>query len=195
MAVRSGHGTGAGTPRVEVLPADELPDGVQAPVQVESTAERRPDGRWAPGARTAQRAGGRARAGSTRLASELGLWTLPDDAAFAPYRRAAVDFRRAHCAMLARTVGGGVCGPGPSSIVATAALQLAASRFLFDDGGCDGDFETFLRASRLGDASRQNLLAAHELCAREAAARPHDPAAAVAAMRARILGAGKDTTR
>jgi hypothetical protein len=30
MTLRNSHGTGAGVPRVEVLPADELPAGVQA---------------------------------------------------------------------------------------------------------------------------------------------------------------------
>jgi hypothetical protein len=189
MALRNGHGTGAGVPRVEVLPVDELPNGVQANEQAPSTSERRPDGRWTPGARTDQRAGGRSRAGATRLARRLGLSALPDDATFAPYRRAAADFRRAHCTTLARSVGGGHCGPGPSSIVASAAWQLAASRFLFDRGSATGDAEMLLQASRLGDASRQNLLAAHELCAREAQARPR--ANTVEAMRARILASGR----
>jgi hypothetical protein len=172
VTLRTGHGTGAGQPRVEVLPADELPPGVHALAQAESTSERTPDGRWTKGTRTAQSAGGKSRAGATRLARRLGLVTLPDDAAFAPYKRSASDFRRTHCTTLARTVGGGVCGPGPSSIVATAAWQLAASRFFFDLGAKSGDPKLLLEASRLGDASRQNLLAAHELCAREAQARP-----------------------
>jgi hypothetical protein len=173
VTLRTGHGTGAGVPRIEVLPADELPRGVHAPEHVPSTDERRPDGRWTPGASTAQREGGRARRSATRLARRLGLAELADDAAFAPYRRAAVDFRRAHCRTLAATVGGGVCGPGPSSIVASAAWQLAASRFLFDQGSAAGD--AFKQASQLANDSRQNLLAAHELCAREASARPRPP--------------------
>jgi len=102
----------------------------------------------------------------------LGLAELPADADFAPYRRAASSFRRFHVSQLARTVGGGFCGPGPSSIVATAAWQLASSRYLFDRAAASGDTDLFASASRLGDASRQSLLAAHELCAREALARP-----------------------
>ena len=171
MTLRKGHGRGAGVPRIEVLPADELPIGVQAPAQDESTGERRPDGTWVPGARTAQSDGGRSRRDQTRLSRRMGLAILAADAAFAPYKRAASDFRRTHATTLARTVGGGQCGPGPSSIIATAAWQLAASRFLFDLGAAKGDPKLMLEASRLGDASRQNLLAAHELAAREATAR------------------------
>jgi len=52
MALRAGHGKGAGVPRIEVLPADELPLGAQAPEQATGRAERRPDGTFAPGART-----------------------------------------------------------------------------------------------------------------------------------------------
>jgi hypothetical protein len=171
MTLRTGHGNGAGVPRIEVMPADELLAGVQGPLHAESMDERRPDGTWARGARTAQSEGGRSRRDQTRLARRMGLALLSNEAAFAPYKRAAADFRRTHCTSLARSVGGGVCGPGPSSVVATAAWQLAASRYLFDLGAQGGDAKLLLEASRLGDASRQNLLAAHELCAREALAR------------------------
>jgi hypothetical protein len=118
------------------------------------------------------RAGGRATSGKSRLASRLGLRHVPDDAAFAPYKRAASSFRRAQCGSLASAVGGGYCGPAPSSMVASAALQLAWSRYFSDVAAGGGDPELALTASRLADASRQNLLAAHELCAREAKARP-----------------------
>lgn len=59
MALRTGHGNGAGVPRVEVLPVDELPAGVQAPTLDSARHERTPDGRFAPGARTVQSAGAR----------------------------------------------------------------------------------------------------------------------------------------
>ncbi len=39
MALRNGHGNGAGQPRVEVLPPDELPLGVQAIQQAPSRGE------------------------------------------------------------------------------------------------------------------------------------------------------------
>jgi hypothetical protein len=177
MALRNGHGTGAGVPRVEVLPADELPSGVQAPPLESARGERRPDGRFARGARTVQAAGGAATRGKTRLAAKLGLATLPEGSDFSPYRRAASVFRRVQCAELARTVGGGVCGPGPSSIVASAALALAWSRYFSDLAATTGDAELAMRSARLGEVSRQHLLAAHELVAREATARAdaYDP--------------------
>jgi hypothetical protein len=174
VTLRTGHGNGAGVPRVEVLPADELPAGVPDVARQESPSDRGEAGRFAPGNSLA-RAGGRARRGKTRLAERMGLASLPDGSAFRPYKAAAVAFRRAQCSELARTVGGGVCGPAPSSMVASAALQLAWSRWLADLAAETGDPEMALRASRLADASRQNLLAAHELAAREAEARRQRP--------------------
>jgi hypothetical protein len=118
------------------------------------------------------RAGGKATAGKTRLASRLGLQRVPDEAAFAPYKRAATSFRKAQCAALAAQSGNGYCGPGPSSMVASAALQLAWSRYYSDKAATGGDPELAITASRLADASRNNLLAAWELCSRESKGRP-----------------------
>jgi hypothetical protein len=184
MALRSGHGNGKGVPHVEVLPADELPAGVQATALASAGTERRSDGTFAPGARTAQRAGGLATRGRSRLTVRLGLATLPSSAAFGPYRASAATFR---CSELARSVGGGVCGPGPSSVVASAALALAWSRYLSDLAASTGDPELAMRSARLGETSRQHLLAAHELCAREAQARPR----ATSSLEERILGSAQ----
>lgn len=190
MALRTAHGTGApALLRVETTPADELPLGVQAPLRAEAGSERRPNGTFARGGRTVQSVGGLAKRGKSRLVSRLGLAALPDGNTFAPYRRAASTFRRVQCAELARTVGGRVCGPAPSSIVASAALALAWSRYFSDQAAVTGDAELAIRALRAADASRQGLLTAHELCAREAQARPRPNA--VEAMRARILREGK----
>ena len=182
MTLRTGHGTGAGVPRVEVLPADELPVGVPADARAESPTDRGEGGRFAPGNTLAVR-GGQARKGKTRLADRLGLRKLPEGADFAPYKASAVSFRRSQCATLSATVGGGMCGPAPSSFVASAALQLAWSRYFSDRAALEGDADLALVASRLADASRQNLLAAHELCAKEAAARPRPPVDPLAAFR------------
>ncbi len=171
MTLRTGHGNGAGTPRIEVLPVDELPIGVHAPALAEHTGERDDGGRFAPGARTAQSAGGAASREQTRLARRLSLGDTFADPRFEPYAKAARAFRRAQVTRLARDVGGGTCGPAPASIVASASLQLAASRFAFEVLG------DMTLGSTLADASRQNLLAAHELAAREAAARPPVPPA------------------
>jgi hypothetical protein len=145
-----------------------------------SPSDRGEAGRFAPGNALA-RAGGLAKRGKSRLTSRLGLANLPDGDAFAPYRRSAAPFRRVQCSELARSVGGGACGPGPSSVVASAALALAWSRYFSDQAAATGDPELAMRSARLGETSRQHLLAAHELCAREAQARPRgavDPLAA-----------------
>jgi len=73
-------------------------------------------------------------------------------------------------------VGGGRIGPGPASVVSSAAMQMAASRWLYDLGAQLGDAKALLDASRLADASRANILSAHELAAKEAEARPRDHA-------------------
>jgi hypothetical protein len=171
MTLRSGRSRHGGRPFVEVLPVDELPAGVPAGADELSRAAAAERGAFTEGNRRSA-LGGRARAGSTRLAARLSLDALPDGSAFAPYRRAAAGFRRAQCASLSASVGGGHCGPGPSSIVASAALALAWSRYLGDVAARTGDGEMATRAARLAVESRQHLLAAHELCAREAAARP-----------------------
>jgi hypothetical protein len=170
MTLRSGHGTGAGVPRIEVLPVDEQPVGVPDWSRPESPSDRGARGRFAGGNGLASR-GGKARAGKTRLADRLGLKHLPTGSAFAPYKASAVSFRRAQCSALAANVGGGICGPGPSSFVASAARQLAWSRYFSDQAAETGDPELAVQASRLANDSRQNLLAAHELCAKEAPAR------------------------
>jgi hypothetical protein len=165
MTLRNGHGNGGGVPRIEVLPANELPAGVPGDARGESPTDRGEGGRFAEGNGLAAD-GGHARAGHTRLARKVALGDSFADPRFDPYARAARAFRRAHVTTLARSVGGGHCGPGPASIVASAALQLAGSRFAFEV------LADMALGSRLADSSRQNLLAAHELCAREAAARP-----------------------
>lgn len=169
MALRRGHGAGAGVPRVEVLPPDELPAGVaDANPSPQAAVNRDALGRLADteSARELGRRGGLAKAGQTRLSGSLALGEAFADPRFEPYARSARAFRKAHVQRLAKSVGGGECGPGPASIVASASLQLAASRFMFE---VIGDLQL---ASRLANDSRQNLLAAHELCAREAQARP-----------------------
>ncbi len=181
MALRKGHGTGAGVPRIEVLPADELPAPIPAdPVPV----LRRKNGTVADSAsaKALGARGGPARVARARLVSALGLVDLDAQAPFAPYRTAGDAFVESHLAELARQAGGEV-GPGPSSIVASAAVQLTASRFFSDKAATTGDASLFALASSLANASRQNLLAAYELAVREAEARPRGPVDPLAAYR------------
>ncbi|HMA97095.1 MAG TPA: hypothetical protein VKP30_30635 [Polyangiaceae bacterium] len=169
MALRTGHGTGAGVPRVEVLPVDELPEGTPAPAGADSRLAATERGKFTAGNRRSV-LGGKATAGQCRLAKRLHLGESFSDPRFTYYARSAKVWRNAQLRQLSATVGGGFVGPGPSSVIASAALQLAASRFAFEVLG------DLVLGSKLANDSRQNLLAAHELTAKEAAARPkRDP--------------------
>lgn len=179
MTLRRGHGRGAGAPRIEVLPVDELPEGLAAVKPEPQALPRPPYAAGSAEAREAGRRGGQRKAGTTALASGLGLAKAFADPTFDPYRRAAEAFAKLHVKHLGRSVGGGQCGPAPASIIWSAGLQLAASRWAFEVAGDPA------LGSKLANDSRQNLLAAHELCAREAAARPGPrESALVAAIRA-----------
>jgi hypothetical protein len=194
VTIRAAHGAGADAlVRVETLPADELPAGIPAEARDESPRDRGAAGRFAPG-NTLARRGGQSKAGKSKLTARLGLSSLSDTSAFLPYRKAASTFRRVQCTALARTVGGGVCGPAPSSIVASAALALAWSRYFSDVAAMTGDADLAVKAIRLGDSSRQALLTAHELCAREAQARPRAPFDPLAAFRTPEPETDDDTT-
>ncbi len=184
---------------------DELPSGVASPAAQPPTAEASAAGatlrtgsdelakREAAAALGAL--GGLAKAARDRelaaipaLARGLGLREV-SAAELKPYLDDASDFAERECCRLAREVGGGSIGAGPSSIVGTAALQLAGSRLCFARG-------ELIAASRLGDASRANLLSAHELTAKEAKARPRKSPADIlweagAAERARVAAAAQ----
>jgi hypothetical protein len=193
MPLRSGHGAGAGRPHVEVCPVDELPAPIPAPARPggdrEATPERGDGGRFAagPGTRALSVAANRAKARRVRLVDSLGLSEIASASTFAPYRRAAEEFVTAHLAELARTAGGTV-GTGPSTLVASAALQLAASRWAFDRGAQESDASLLKLGSALANDSRQNLIAAIELAMRAAQVRQAAMSDDEAALRARILG-------
>jgi hypothetical protein len=158
-----------GRPRPQVPRVDELPEGVAV---LKPANAAMPPPPYAPGsaeAREAGRRGGQRKAGTTALAAGLGLSKAFADETFEPYRSAAENFARLQTRLLAETVGGGICEPDASSIVQSAALQLAASRWAFEVRG------DVLLGSRLADASRANLMSARELCAKAAATRPRAP--------------------
>lgn len=158
------------------MPADEAMLGVPAPPQEDAGKERGKNGTFVRGAKVMQSAGGKACSGRSYLTSRLGMAGLPENAPFMPYRISASGFRKRQCAELAKTVGGGMCGPGPSSIVVLASIALAWSRYFSDLAAktkkIKDQMDYVTRSVRYGETSRQHLLAAHELCAREALARP-----------------------
>ena len=160
MAVRSGHGTGAGTPRVEVLPPDELPPATSAGAD---RPQRSADGRFVRG-NTVARAG-RLRPGEQGL---LGVdRSLPEYRAFARWGRRYSSHRRRELAL----AHGGEISAGVGAIVESAALAMAASRFLSSRGAQTGDASMLAQAARLSETARQHELAAWELASREAKTR------------------------
>jgi len=175
MTLRRAHGTAARGGRllvVETAPADELPEGIPAPTS--PPIVRRADGTVLPGAAARQLGarGGVAAAEARQLARLLGLAQLPDEHPFAAYARLARDWRDQHVADLAASVGGGRCSAGVSSVISSAALAMAASRWAYDRGAELGDVSLMAQGARLADQSRAALLTAHELSGREARARP-----------------------
>jgi hypothetical protein len=174
VTLRSRHGNArnfGAAPILETLPVDELPEGVPAERPAELPGDRGPNGQFAAGNSLAAQAGA-ANRGKARLASRLGLRQLPETAVFKSYKNAAVSLRRTTCAELAKTVGGGACGPIPSSFVASAALALGWSRYFFDHAAESGETELVLAATKLAEASSSLLRQAHEYAAKEAKARP-----------------------
>lgn len=156
-------------PYIEPERHDELSDGSPNVPQAEASAERRPDGKLAKGAHTVPSMGGLAAKGTTKLSHRIESVSLPE-----PYGRQSRALRRATCAELARTVGGGVCGIIPSLFVKHASVATALAAQALDEGDKD-------RAVKFAEASRMHLLYARELCAKDAASRPkaaRDPLAA-----------------
>lgn len=87
---------------------------------------------------------------------------------------AGVKFSEMQTKVLAEMVGTGECGPGPGSLVQTAALQLILSRYLAAKGMNEGDPAMLKLGSEMGNHSRQNLLAAVALCQSETAGKRPD---------------------
>ncbi len=160
MTLRKGHGTGAGAPRIEVMPADELPP---ASPSLTAPSGRGPDGRFLP--KNREQSKKIVRPGLRGFASALAV-----DPEYAPYdrwgRRYAIH-RRAELA----AAHGGTLSAGAGALIESAGAQLAASRFLHAKASTTGDADMFKRASALSNDARQNELAGWELAAREGKAR------------------------
>ena len=178
MALRSGHGRGAGVPRIEVLPADELPSASHA---ITDRPDRGADGRFVPGNRAA-------RAGLVRPGprGHTGAEIHPDYVPFARWGKRYASHRRRELA----AAHGGSLSAGVSALIESAGVQLAASRYLAGRAAQTGDPDLFRRSSALANDARQNELAAWELAAREASVhtRRRDDSGL-----GRLLGGGGDT--
>jgi hypothetical protein len=165
MALRNGHGTGTGSPRVEVLPPDELPT-TNGDDTASNLAMRSRRGKpFEPGNRAA--------AGRRPKLALLGVSVDATDPRYALALRRAGRYRKRRCSELAAVHG--YVSAGAASLIASAALALCASRYLYEVAATTGDAETLKRASALANDARQNELAAWELASREAQARPKAP--------------------
>ncbi len=161
MALRSGHGVGAGSPRIEVLPPDELPPATPGlPVR----AGRDAQGRFVRG-----NAEGQSKRVKPGVRGALGLDKAdPRYKVFARWGARYGAYRRRELAQ----AHGGRISAGVGAIVESAAQAMAASRFVQALASETGDPELFKQAAALASTARQHELAAWELAAREAQAQP-----------------------
>lgn len=141
----------------ELLPASPDTGGPLLPHE-----QRDSGGRFVRGNSWAARA--RRRVGNTTFGH---LAAHPDFAPFIGWGRSYAERRRRELCAL----HGGRLSAGVGVLIETAALTLAASRYLFAKGSETIDAGMLKQASLLGADARQNELAAWELAAREAAAR------------------------
>jgi hypothetical protein len=161
MTLRQGHGSGAGSPRIEVLPPDELPAASPA---VAVRVDRGPDGRFRPGNDV-----GRSKRLRPGLHGLTGIDTAsPEFRVFGRWGARYAAHRRRELA----SSHGGEISTGVGALVESAALDLAAARYLQWKATHSGEVDGFKAASALAATARQNELAAWELAAREAKARP-----------------------
>jgi len=160
VALRAGRHARKGSPVVEVLPPDELP--AASPAE-SGRAERDTNGRFQPGNRAAKM-----RRAKTTVE---GLRVDTSCAAYRPFGRWGRRYGAHRRTELAQAHGGSISA-GVGALVESAALALAASRYLYDLASAKGDDPSlFVTAARLATDARQHELAAWELGSREAVGR------------------------
>jgi hypothetical protein len=167
MALRAGHGAGAGSPRCEVLPPDEQPDA-QATGPDPIAAGRDATGKV------------RSTAAAVALAklprkSKFIPRKLSCDQRFEPHNRRRLEWQRKRLAELQAAHGAVSYGVG--AMVNAAAWLYAGAEFAAELAAESGDPEGFRAAGSLSSTARQHELASWELSAREAQNRPKTPAA------------------
>lgn len=181
MALRSGHGRGAGVPRVEVLPADEQPLAQAAGADPLATGrDERKRVRTTAAARAMAKLPRRSRFVPRKLACHP---------KFEAHNRRRLEWQRARITELSAAHGGVSRGVG--AIVSSAAWLYAAGEFAAELAAEGGDVELFKSAASLTSTARQHELAAWELAAREAQSRPRQSPAELLTARiaaARVAG-------
>lgn len=100
------------------------------------------------------------------------MWNNRTQKEFEPYLKEAQEWLKDACMQLA-LASGGVCGPIEANALATAAWQTAYARFWMAKAAEDpSNLQLFQVASKVADSARQNALAAYDIAARLAKARP-----------------------
>lgn len=164
MTLQSGRGRGAGMPRVEPSRADELP---AASPGGSVRSDRDASGRFVAG-----NAAGYAKRIRPGQRGALGIdRTDPRYRAFARWATRYANQRRRELTEL----HGGTLSVGAGALLESAAHALGASRYLQSLAGETCEVELFKQAAALAVTARQHELAAWELAAREADARPRKP--------------------
>lgn len=137
------------------------------------TGSRLRRGGDAEAARALQRASAAAqavkRASRLRMLESFGLVIEDVPAELVTYLDHAQEWATVEVQRIAREVGGGTASPSVAALVQQAGLALAHSRHATADG-------RHADSVKYGGEVRANILAAHELAAREARARPKGPA-------------------
>lgn len=160
MSLRKGHGAGAGSPRVEVLPPDEQP-------HVAAQADPLRTDRDAAG-RVTTTAAAQALARLPRRSKNLPR-KLALDPRFERHNPRRLEWRQRRMGELAAAHGGVSHGVG--AIVNAAAWLYAGGEMAAEMAAETGDPELFKLAASLTGTARQHELAAWELAAREGEAR------------------------
>jgi hypothetical protein len=170
MAYRQGHGKGKGTPRIEVLPPDELPSVTPSDTD---RSDRGSNGQF-----TEKNTVSRSRRLKVSHRGSLASMAPAEDfRPFAKWGRRYAAHRRGELAL----AHGGTLSAGAGALIESASLALASSRYLHARAAQAGDAAMLKTAAGLANDARQNELAAWELASREARARPKalvDPLAA-----------------
>jgi hypothetical protein len=158
VTLRTGHGDGAGSPRIEVLPPDEQPQaqavGADPLVAGRDAAKR---------VRTT--AAAKALAALPRRSRFLPR-KLACDPRFEAHNRRRLEWQRKRMAEL--QAAHGFVSHGVGAMLNAAAWLYAGGEFAAELAAGVGDLDGFKAAATLTSTARQHELAAWELCAREA---------------------------
>jgi hypothetical protein len=177
------------TPRTENLSDaqnDHAQEMLEAPLDevLERPLDHKPSRKWPKKSLTK---GKRHKLAIMGLSEEV---LAKGDHRYAEMVRLANSYRKHRAREL--VIAHGFVSAGVSALLSSAALALAASRYLHERFAETGDIPLLTQASKLGTDARTGELSAWELCAREAVARRKAAAAHEGVPWLQGLDGGKD---